>query len=64
LAGAAAVLIVTVGAAAPAFADPSVFGNLSCECSQVVTVTSQSPDPRIAGYQDALTELQGLPGRQ
>ncbi len=53
------------GIAAPASADPSAYGTLSCSCEQAVTVSDgETPvtDQVNEGIQGGLTELQGIRG--
>jgi len=59
--GAAITFVVAVGVAAPAGADPSVFGNLSCSCDQANRVSNSGPgDDVTRGVQNGLADLQGV----
>jgi hypothetical protein len=55
------------GAAIPAYADPSVFGNLSCSCEQPATDARHGPadkDQVNQGIQSGLTDGQANPARR
>jgi hypothetical protein len=59
---AAIALAAAVGAAAPAGADPTLFGTLSCSCGEAVAV-SGGPDATnqtTLGIQSGLAFLQGV----
>ncbi len=65
LVGAAIVAAAAVSVPAPAGADPSAFGVLSCDCSQ--TVPKGGPpvrDQMNRGIQTGLNDLQDIPGPQ
>jgi hypothetical protein len=65
LLSAAIVVSTAVGAAAPAGADPSVFGTLSCNCPQKVSKSGASVTDQInRGIQQGMTDLQGIQGQQ
>lgn len=56
-----------VGAAIPANADPSVFGNLSCSCEQPATGRQRVPadkDQVNQGIQNGLIDGQANPARR
>jgi hypothetical protein len=56
-----------VGAATPAYADPSVFGNLSCSCEQPATGPHPAPadkDQVNQGIQNGLADGQANPARR
>jgi hypothetical protein len=56
-----------VGAAIPAYADPSVFGNLSCSCEQPATGGQRVPADRDQvnqGIQNGLIDGQANPARR
>jgi hypothetical protein len=56
-----------VGAAIPAYADPSVFGNLSCSCEQLATGPHHGPadkDQVNQGIQNGLMDGQANPARR
>jgi hypothetical protein len=56
-----------VGAATPAAADPSVFGNLSCSCEQPATGPHPAPadkDQVNQGIQNGLTDGRANPARR
>jgi hypothetical protein len=62
---AAIALAAAVAAATPSSADPSVFGVLSCNCEQPVTVFDGGAavtDQTNLGIQNGLAYLQGIPG--
>jgi hypothetical protein len=55
------------GAAIPAYADPSVFGNLSCSCEQPADGARHDPadkDQVNRGIQSGLTDGQANPARR
>ena len=56
-----------VGTAAPAGADPSAFGVLSCSCDQAVPASAGVPsvtDQVNEGIQNGISDLQGIAGQQ
>jgi len=65
----AATLVAAVGVAAPAAADPSSFGVLSCSCAETVSADTPSgiapiQDPIQQGIKAGLTDLHGVRGQQ
>jgi hypothetical protein len=62
LASAAITVVTAVGVAAPATADPGAFGNLSCSCTETVSVNNVvGVDPVNEGFQDGLSDLESTP---
>jgi hypothetical protein len=62
---AAITLVTALGVAAPASADPSVFGVLSCSCAETVSVdNAPGIDPIQQGLQTGLSDLRRVPAQQ
>ena len=67
LVGAGISVAAAVGIAAPAGADPSVFGVLSCSCQQAAPAPdgeASVTDQVNEGIQRGLADLQGIGGQQ
>jgi hypothetical protein len=65
LVSAAIAVSAAVGVAAPASADPSVFGDLSCSCPQTISKSGVSVTDQIdRGIRQGETDLQGIHGQQ
>jgi hypothetical protein len=61
----AATLVAAVGVAAPANADPNLFGTLSCNCTETVSVeTGLGADPIQQGMQSGLAEVRSVRAQQ